>query len=167
MEEKLISFETAKLAKEKDFNILQHSYYFEDGEFKENSLKGTNGYYGEEYEFDLSEFNENWNDKWLTKKTGDRCFGCSKQKGYLETFSAPTQSLLQRWLREVHNIYVESYHDLTSDGTKIQFYTSWGFLQQKDKNGNQNVNGWYDEYNDWETYEEALEVGLQEALKLI
>ena len=167
MKEQLISFETAKLAKEKDFNILQHSYYFEDGEFKENSLKGTNGYYGEEYEFNLSEFNENWNDKWLTKKTGDRCFGCSKQKGYLETFSAPTQSLLQRWLREVHNIYVESYHDLTSDGTKIQFYTSWGFLQQKDKNGNQNVNGWYDEYNDWETYEEALEVGLQEALKLI
>ena len=167
MEDTLISFETAKLAKEKDFNILQHSYYFEDGEFKENSLKGTNGYYGEEYEFNLSEFNENWNDKWLTKKTGDRCFGCSKQKGYLETFSAPTQSLLQRWLREVHNIYVESYHDLTSDGTKIQFYTSWGFLQQKDKNGNQNVNGWYDEYNDWETYEEALEIGLQEALKLI
>ena len=167
MKEQLISFETAKLAKEKDFNILQHSYYFEDGEFKENSLKGTNGYYGEEYEFNLSEFNENWNDKWLTKKTGDRCFGCSKQKGYLETFSAPTQSLLQRWLREVHNIYVESYHDLTSDGTKIQFYTSWGFLQQKDKNGNRNVNGWYDEYNDWETYEEALEIGLQEALKLI
>ena len=167
MEDTLINFETAKLAKEKDFNILQHSYYFEDGEFKENSLKGTNGYYGEEYEFNLSEFNENWNDKWLTKKTGDRCFGCSKQKGYLETFSAPTQSLLQRWLREVHNIYVESYHDLTSDGTKIQFYTSWGFLQQKDKNGNQNVNGWYDEYNDWETYEEALEIGLQEALKLI
>lgn len=167
MKEQLISFETAKLAKEKDFNILQHSYYFEDGEFKENSLKGTNGYYGEEYEFNLSEFNENWNDKWLTKKTGDRCFGCSKQKGYLETFSAPTQSLLQRWLREVHNIYVESNHDLTSDGTKIQFYTSWGFLQQKDKNGNRNVNGWYDEYNDWKTYEEALEIGLQEALKLI
>ena len=167
MKEQLITFETAKLAKEKDFNILQHSYYFEDGEFKENSLKGTNGYYGEEYEFNLSEFNENWNDKWLTKKTGDRCFGCSKQKGYLETFSAPTQSLLQRWLREVHNIYVESYHDLTSDGTKIQFYTSWGFLQQKDKNGNRNVNGWYDEYNDWKTYEEALEIGLQEALKLI
>ena len=167
MEEQLITFETAKLAKEKGFNILSHSYYFEDGEFKENSLKGTNGYYGEEYEFNLSEFNENWNDKWLTKKTGDRCFGCSKQKGYLETFSAPTQSLLQRWLREVHNIYVESYHDLTSDGTKIQFYTSWGFLQQKDKNGNRNVNGWYDEYNDWKTYEEALEIGLQEALKLI
>jgi len=45
MKEQLISFETAKLAKEKGFNILQHSYYFEDGEFKENSLKGTNGYY--------------------------------------------------------------------------------------------------------------------------
>ena len=34
-------------------------------------------------------------------------------------------------------------------------------------NGNRNVNGWYDEYNDWKTYEEALEIGLQEALKLL
>ena len=30
MQEQLISFETAKLAKEKGFNILQHFYYFED-----------------------------------------------------------------------------------------------------------------------------------------
>jgi hypothetical protein len=78
-----------------------------------------------------------------------------------------TQTTLQRWLREEHNIYVDTYHDLTVDGKNIQYYTSWGFLQQKDNNGNQNVNGWYDEYNDWKTYEEALEFGLQEALKLI
>jgi len=108
MKEQLVTFETAKLAKEKGFDISTHSYYFEDNKFKENSIKGTNGYYGDEYEFNLSEFNENWNDKWLTKKDGDRCFGCSKQQGYLETFSAPTQSLLQKWLREVHKINVES-----------------------------------------------------------
>lgn len=81
--------------------------------------------------------------------------------------NVPTQSLLQKWLREVHNIYVESYHDLSSDGKSIQYYTSWGFLQQKNIEGKQNVNGWYDEYNDWKKYEEALEFGLQEALKLI
>jgi len=130
MEEQLISFETAKLAKEKGFNYINVDRYY-----------------------DL-ELNNN-----LT-----RSFVSIQNKKCL---LAPTQSLLQRWLREIHNIYVESYHDLTSDGTKIQFYTSWGFLQQKDKNGNKNVNGWYDEYNDWKTYEEALEIGLQEALKLI
>lgn len=146
MKEEFITFETAKLAKEKGFNILQHSYYFEDGEFKENSLKGTNGYYGEEYEFNLSEFNENWNDKWLTKKTGDRCFGCSKQKGYLETFSAPTQSLLQRWLRETHEIDVLVF----VEKTELNKYYLTSFDKQR-----------------WLLYETALEEGLYEALKLI
>lgn len=148
MKEQLITFETAVLAKEKGFNILSHSYYFEDGEFKENSLTGTNGYYGEDYEFNLSEFNENWNDKWKTTKEGDRCFGCNKNPKYLETFSAPTQSLLQKWLREVHKINVycvpteidetKWYHNIASS---FKVYTG--------------------------SYEEVLEVGLQEGLKLI
>ena len=148
MKEQLISFETAKLAKEKDFNILQHSYYFEDGEFKENSLKGTNGYYGEEYEFNLSEFNENWNDKWLTKKTGDRCFGCSKQKGYLETFLAPTQSLLQKWLREVKGENI----------TPPLFFSYQGYAC--DIMGFENT-----KY--FKTYEEALENELYECLQRV
>ena len=130
MEDTLINFETAKLAKEKGVKLDINGLYWEDGSYD----SGENALVYEEFQ---------------------------------DVMSAPTQSLLQKWLREVHNIYVESYHDLTSDGTKIQFYTSWGFLQQKDKNGNRNVNGWYDEYNDWKTYEEALEIGLQEALKLI
>ncbi len=32
MEEQLINFETAVLAKEKMFDVLSHSYYFEDYE---------------------------------------------------------------------------------------------------------------------------------------
>ena len=151
MEDQLISFETAKLAKEKGFDILTHSYYFEDSEFKEHSLKGTNGYYGDEYEFNLSEFNENWNDKWLTKKTGDRCFGCSKQKGYLETFSAPTQSLLQKWLREIHKIIVL----VDWEGTDGYFY-KLNFKSFYEVAGDNNKN-----------YEDCLELGLQEALKLM
>ena len=161
MEEQLISFKTAKLAKEKDFNILQHSYYFEDGEFKENSLKGTNGYYGEEYEFNLSEFNENWNDKWLTKKTGDRCFGCSKQKGYLETFSAPTQSLLQKWLREVHNIEIY-VHKFKPNGAypKGYYCVSRPLIHYSNE-----MKDWI--FTNFKTYEEASEIGLQEGLKLL
>jgi hypothetical protein len=167
MQEELITFETAKLAKEKEFNILINSYYFEDTEFKENSLTGTSGYYGEEYEFNLSEFNENWNDKWLTKKSGDRCFGCSKERGYLETFSAPTQSLLQKWLREVHQLYVEVQVDQT---TYPKFHFEVTRFEGNPKDLSEREWGWESKYHAeylYRTYEEALETGLQVALKLI
>ena len=141
MQEDLISFETAKLAKEKGFDWDCVNY------FQDSHRAGVHKI-------------NNINNKIIDELH-------QEDKYCIIFFATPTQSLLQKWLREVHNIYVESYHDLTSDGTKIQFYTSWGFLQQKDKNGNRNVNGWYDEYNDWKTYEEALEIGLQEGLKLL
>ena len=162
MQEQIVNFETAKLAKEKGFNISTHSYYFEDTEFKEHSLKGTNGYYGDEYEFCLSEFNENWNDKWLTKKSGDRCFGCSKQEGYLETFSAPTQSLLAKWLREVHDIDIFINKDSTfNKGT----YCIFIYDNIKDIPRLRPLDN--DVFSGYSTYEEAFEIGLQEGLKLI
>ena len=162
MKEELITFETAKLAKEKDFNILQHSYYFEDGEFKENSLKGTNGYYGEEYEFNLSEFNENWNDKWKTTKEGNRCFGCDKDPKYFETFSAPTQSLLQKWLREEHKFHVEVFIN-DSSINKLEEYT-YNISLPRIKEDEVN---WKYDLTICNTYEEALETALYQALKLI
>ena len=100
-----VSFEIAKLLKEKDWSKPALNFYFEDGEFRENKLTGTNGYYGEEYCSEYSEFLENWNDKWLTKKNGNRCFGCKKSKGYLETFSAPTIVEVVMWLYEKHDIW--------------------------------------------------------------
>lgn len=48
MIDQLVSFNVAKLAKEKGFNVRTHYYYFEDEELRENKLTGTNGYYGEE-----------------------------------------------------------------------------------------------------------------------
>ena len=149
MKEQLISFETAKLAKEKGFNIYNDYFYCE--EYGLCQL-------GEET---LCVFNHPKTNKF------EMIYDCNSEFEEGERFYASTQSLLQKWLREVHNLYVESHHDLTVDGKSIQYYTSWGFLQQKDINGNQNVNGWYDEYDDWKTYEEALEIGLQEGLKLI
>lgn len=153
MQEELISFETAKLAKEKGFREPSHSYYFEDGEFKEHELTGSNGYYGEEYCFVLEEFFENWNNNWLTKKNGDRCFGCPKAKGYFETFSAPTQSFLQKWLRETHKIHVQ-----------ILPY-NYKYLVSILKYGQNGSNPNFD--NEFDTYEEALEGGLFKALELI
>jgi len=74
------SFEVSKLLKEKGFNVACSHYYFEDGEFKQNEIKDTVGMdYGSDIIYKLSEFNENWNNKFLTKKDGSRCFGCWKQ----------------------------------------------------------------------------------------
>jgi hypothetical protein len=119
IEPEYVTFEQAKWLKEKGFNLPTTHYYFEDGEFKEHSLKGTNGYYGEEYEFNLSDFNENWNDKFLTKKSGDRCFGCSKDTEYFKTYSAPEQWQVVEWLRVNHGIWVYTKPVLDEDGEWI------------------------------------------------
>jgi len=114
MKEQLITFETAKLAKEKGFD----SKYTED--------------------YDT--------------------LGFVQQRGILESHnlervSAPTQSLLQKWLREVHNIHIT----ITSISQE-----SWQYHITKP---GQRLGDNYEE--DFYTYEEALESGLHQALKLI
>lgn len=167
MKEQLISFETAKLAKEKKFYLPCHSYYFEDGEFKEFEINDTYGYYGDEFTVNREEFYNNWNDKWKTTKEGDRCFGCDNKPRYLETFSAPTQSLLQKWLRDVHKIdiyilgygfgyYAQLNNVPPANQESVKYVDRRWNMPPKDENSGNLV-----------TYEEALEKGLQEALKLI
>lgn len=71
--------------------------------------------------------------------------------------SAPTQSELQEWLREKHNIHIQVWYDNTQkDG--------YPYLYKIYDQNNEPVDsdGWY--YDNWEG---ALEEGLQEALKLI
>lgn len=82
---------------------------------------------------------------------------------YYNEYSAPTQSLLQKWLREVHNIHFHIYHgnnrkwciDIYDISPSIQEDYCAGLLNQPN------------EFINYKTYEEALEKGLQEALKLI
>lgn len=106
MEDQLISFETAKLAKEKGFNLWTsckaHFPLY---------LKG---------EIEYRDFIRNIGEP-----------------------LAPTQSLLQRWLRE-----------------EFDYHAS---VRRAGKDWKTSI----DEYTTFETYEEALERGLQELLKLI
>jgi len=67
---------------------------------------------------------------------------------------APTQSLLQRWLREVHSILVYVMPELPKGNEFEVVYRSL-------KTSDQRIVGWYD------SWEEALEEGLRESLKLI
>ena len=62
-----------------------------------------------------------------------------------------SQSLLAKWLREEHNIHLIAYKNINIDGYDWCYITTDGITN----------------INSYKTYEEALELGLIEALKLI
>jgi hypothetical protein len=133
MTDRLISFETAKLAKEKGFvNGSMQDYRPESG------LTGIVAPDGVPH---------------LHKNNNMQRF----------VYEAPTQSLLQKWLREVHSLHVAPDLYAHSDG-----FLRW---QPVCRRTNNTINNCFlnliiiKKFKD--TYEEALEVGLQEALKLI
>ncbi len=148
-----VTFEQAKWLRAKAFQEPTNHYYFEDGEFREHSLTGTNGYYGEEYEFNLEEFLEDWNTDWLTMKDGSRCFGCSKERGYLETYSAPEQWQVIEWLRVNHGIVLLPIYDVTSKhfGYNIITKETSNYTDPK--------------YAGWETPQEAYSAAFDYILK--
>lgn len=121
MEEQLISFEVAKLAKEKGFDIHCRNHFTDIGECYENIDFPYNS--------------------------------CT------ESLFAPTQSLLQKWLREVHGIHikVESLESLMFPKTFLWYFDVVNFYNNKLLIYNNGHN----------TYEQALEVALKQALKLI
>lgn len=125
MQEQLITFETAKLAKEKGFSINTIEYW-------EYQKEGTERY------------------KFITEDTPGATWVNDDLPNRICT---STQSLLQKWLREVHNIHIT----ITSISQE-----SWQahITKPKEKLGENYIEDAY-------SYEEALEVGLQEALKLI
>lgn len=67
----------------------------------------------------------------------------------------PTQSLLQKWLREIKNLHIAIIRDACGYGYDIC----------KADNGTHITDGIFDGPNDggqWDTYEEALETGIQD-----
>lgn len=137
MEDTTISYETAKLAKEKGFNIIVNKYY------KSQNL--------------------------LVLKDGIEIFLLDNIEqidyshiSYCDLYLAPTQSLLQKWLREVHNIFITIEVDMTLEPKFCYCISSY-----------KDFGEWKNEisprtYSDLErTYELALEKGLKQALLLI
>jgi len=137
MEEQLISFETAKLAKEKGFDELCITYYKIENKKCYHHIRRAGYHKGKFYKLRNSNMS-------LTKNKHDR-------------FSAPTQSLLQKWLRESHNI------NIFISGFGISHYSvtyQYSILKTP-------MSGVLDHDNIYTTYEEALEAALQKALELI
>lgn len=75
-------------------------------------------------------------------------------------FSQPTQSLAQKWLREVKNLHIEIYRNACGYGYIIVKANN-GTWMKADGSKGPNDGG------KWDAYEEALEAGIFEALKLI
>jgi len=132
MEDELITLKTAKLAKE--------------GGFNEKCDKAFINYYSEHYNGD--------------RKYQIQLFHQNTYNGPNPIYQASTQSLLQRWLREIHKIEVSvtpiienKYRDREGDYDNKDAYYQWMI--------------WGKTFGIGDTYEEAFEEGLQEALKLI
>ena len=137
LKEKLISFETAILAKEKGFKNACDWFVNKDNEhiFMPDFLYPNNSEftYDPENDPEVIEWEELMNTLVL----------------------APTQSLLQKWLREVHEISIKIDDYYTNSRVRFDYNVCELGSQEDNPVGI------------FETYEEALETGLQEALKLI
>jgi len=132
MEEQLITFKTAILSKHKGFDVpVKFGVYGVKMKLTHFHKKGV---------FE----NVNWNAK-------------EKQQSHSKATSIPTQSLLQKWLRDNHkvSIQINDYRDALKGECfsfrvkKLHNYTDVDF------------DGYF------KTYEEALEEALYEGLSLI
>lgn len=170
IQEDLISYETALLAKSKGFNIPTIDYFKQDagymvipgtsekherGKWVEEGLIISDDYYNQI--LTLEDFKSDWNNV----EIDEQC----KKYYYLDLISRPTQALLAKWLRDVHKLGV--FVDCTTyvpEGSKLNNSYYW-FITDVEYRGIYNVDDLESEYYD--TYEQALEEGLKAALKLI
>ena len=137
MEDTIVSFEVAKLAKDKGFTDVvgvfrgKHYYNYKGG-LDADQMDYLKAYVRQE------------------------------DTSLMEAIAAPTQSLLRKWLREKHSLYIllEETETLSLD-SGIGFY--YKIIKVKDK---EHLRLDYSMYF-YKTYEEALEVGLKEGLRLI
>jgi len=157
MIEDLITFETAKLAKEKGFNIPTIDlWYREDnntgkihkGKARHQRYINCSKMYSGSNVGDYEESEITIED--IVRKPSD--YPAEKK-----LYPAPSQSVLQKWLREIYNIHVTT--NIYNCSVKTTFYRS-RITYFKD-NLEQN------KYRGLGKYEQAFEIGLQEALKLI
>lgn len=75
-------------------------------------------------------------------------------------FLLPTIDLAKKWFRETKNLHIEIYRNACGYGYVIVKADNGTWMEDDNSKG-PNDGG------NWDTYEEALEAGLQEALKLI
>lgn len=142
MEDEIVGFKTATLAYDKGFRdtiscIGGKNYYNLKGELNGDSSNELKEYL-----------------KWR------------KEGGELKetNISAPTQSVLQKWLREKHNIFVICTQEFYWDGVNHLVQV---FKYNPEKERCYEGTMLYGDNGEFESYEVSLEFGLKLALELI
>jgi hypothetical protein len=142
MEERRIAFETARLAKDKEFGY----------DFNKQLPEYVPMFYCE------SDNDDNLD---LTTLEESECQGEDIVRG--DFYFRSTQSLLHKWLREVHRIDVQVLRNKPGyDEYRVEVYkivSNLGYIHINIKEG--------DHIKWFPIYEDAFEAGLEEALKLI
>lgn len=169
MEEQKISFDTAKLAKEKGFNIFDENelgyasnqkVYDPDGTLCTLSFE-TNPHQNKKW-FELCKCNSSDRKDPKNKRIFD--IKSSFEPEGIDTYLVQTQTLLQKWLRDTHKIFVNVHFiSSVSKGIDYTFVVRGEFNEELNCFG-KNVHGEWEKYNSWE---ETLEAGLVEGLKFI
>ena len=136
MVDKLVNFETAKLFHEKCFDQIN-----------ELNLECRYAVSKDGYNRSLE---YNGNDHFNVENVLDATLNTGK-----EYYLAPTQSQLQKWIRELHDIHIINNYVHAEDKNKYEVIVY-----------NNKTKGW-GVAEIYETYEEGLEDKLCEALKLI
>lgn len=144
MKEKLVSLELAKLALKKGFDYPTYDYVWTDRDYIQRMC-------------DSNKPSELHRQMLFTEDI-------DKKKRVLYTISVPTQSLLQKWLREVHKIHIvvlQTNLPLTEPETAEW---EWGYDIHIINNPNNSIKT---RIGTFLTYEDALENALTEALNLL
>ena len=133
MEETIVSFQVAKLAKEKGFNIPTIQYYTPKGYCTESADYMTERY-----------AESNWNNGQGSYPTKAEDVSCS----------APTQSLLQKFIRENRGVHIEIHRNASG------YY--WSMCKA---DGGTDL-GWSDtsgpnDSGEWDSFESAFSNALQ------
>ncbi len=125
MKEQLISYDTAKLAKDRGFDDVKTDH--------------------------LSYMLEGYDE------------GCIGASIYCKVYAnCCTQSFLQKWIRDVHDIHIQVFPEDDIDGNRIWTTSLFQLNYGQDKEVH-----WLSREQSTKSYEDGLEIGLQEALKRI
>ena len=142
IEEAYVSFETAKLLKEKGFDVPCLSYY----EYFRSNVTMYQGYVPE-----LSDSCTNHNDR-----------------GNYDIYSRPTQQMAMRWLREVHNLFLGVGFGADAKGEFLYMADIYN-LKNDAIDGIYKPIVEADDYllNNPKSYEEACEAGIKYCLEYL
>lgn len=152
--EDYVSFETAKLLKEKGFREFCFHCYGVDVRHNGESISFDE-------ELDLKD--EGYGDE-IEYVEGGQFYHCGcDNKDESEVYAAPSLYIAMKWLREVHNIFIgisvcERYENQMDTETKVMFFFELLSLKEK-----QIIDGYSQEYV--HTYEEACKSAIRYCLE--